>query len=204
MTLPDDADGVGPIEDLNGHTIEELDEYLDRGQFPPDSSIDDSPNCQIAIAGLLRLRRMAATLLDEEAAREAARDDGWIHTILGNIRAEARTGRSIPVQHDAPTAHLSLSEGAVRGIVRAAGDDIDGILIGRCLLDGDVTIPGAPVSVQVNASVVWGESIPELAPRVRQAIYAALALHTELNIVAVDVTITDVHVPARVAPSEGE
>jgi len=41
---------------LAGHTIEDLSDYLDRGRTPADPTIDDSPECQIALRSLQRLR----------------------------------------------------------------------------------------------------------------------------------------------------
>ena len=85
-----------------------------------------------------------------------------------------------------------ITEGAVRAIIRAAGDGVDGIFVGRCRFTGDITIPGEPVTIDVDASVLWGQSIPQTAERVREAITADLARHTVLNISAVNVTVHDV------------
>ena len=86
-----------------------------------------------------------------------------------------------------------MSEGAVRGLVRAAGDAVSGTLIGACVLIGDVTEPGSPITVAVEASVFWGQRIGSTAGHIRAAIESALLLHTELTIVAIDVTVTDVY-----------
>jgi uncharacterized alkaline shock family protein YloU len=53
--------------------------------------------------------------------------------------------------------------------------------------------PGAPITVAVHASVFGGERIRATAEHIRTAIESALLLHTELTIVAVDVTVTDIH-----------
>lgn len=181
--------------DLDGYTIDELSDYLDRGQTPRDPVIDSSPGCQIAIAALQRLRTISLALLEQDVAAEPPRGDKWVADILSSIGLEARAGRDIPLEHPAPTAHLAVTEGAVRGMIRAAGDAVGGALIGRCRLDGDVTVPGEPISIRVDVSVVWGERVRETADRVRGAIFAELGRHTELNVESVDVTIHDVQLP---------
>ena len=41
------------FEDLDGHTIEELSDYLDAGRTPVDASIEGSPGCRIALDALM-------------------------------------------------------------------------------------------------------------------------------------------------------
>ncbi|RFA23678.1 Asp23/Gls24 family envelope stress response protein [Subtercola boreus] len=190
--------------DLDGHTIDELSDYLEAGCLPFDPSIESSPGCQIAMAALIRLRGVSLSLLETEAIDEPARDDSWVAGILNRIGFEAQAGRSIPVSHPSAQAFLTLTEGAVRGLIRAAGDSVTGVLIGRCRLQGDVTVPGEPITVLVDASVFWGESIPEAAARVREAIYAELLKHTELTIAAIDVVIHDVHLSRSLGEDAAE
>lgn len=173
--------------------IEVFNDYLDRGDYPPRDLLDRSPDHQLTLDALVRFRRVTGALLADDIAAAARREDGWVATILANIHSEARAGRSIPLAHPSSIADLSISEGAVRGLVRAAGDAVSGTLIGACRLEGDVTEPGAPITVAVQASVFWGERIRATAEHIRTAIESTLLLHTELNIVAVDVTVTDVH-----------
>ncbi|WP_368498523.1 Asp23/Gls24 family envelope stress response protein [Herbiconiux sp. A18JL235] len=189
----DHRDEVSALDDpARDEVIELLSGYLDRGEAPPAELLQSSPENQLALAALQRVREAAGLLVDVDADGGGA-PEGWVEGILGNLTREVRAGRSIPLSHPSPRASLSLTEGAVRGLVRAVGDQIDGILVGRCVLDGDVTVPGSPVVVKVEASVFWGEPIPESAERLRAAIAGALLQHTELSVEAVDVTITDVH-----------
>ncbi len=161
-----DAQERDPSEaDLDGHTIEELSEYLDRGRTPADPSIDESPGCRIALAALVRLRTVSQSLLEADAEAEAAasvseRDDRWVRRILGSISRDAHAGRDIPVRSDDPRATLVLTEGAVRGMVRAAGDGVGGVLLGRCRLDGDVTVPGNPIGVFIEIILLLVMSFP--------------------------------------------
>lgn len=193
---PDDVDVLDLEPDaLDGHSIDELADYLDAGMLPADSSIDESPACQNALAALARIRTLSHGALDLQAAEEDPADESWIQGLLANISLEARAGRPIPLTPTAPTERAVLTEGAVRAIIRRAGDSVNGILVGRCVLDGDVTVPGAPVRVQVWATVLYGQPIHDAAALVRAAVTDELRRHTELNLAAVDVTIRDVRLP---------
>ena len=200
MTRDDDLSpelrsiGLEP-DDLDGHTVEELSAYLDADRMPVDATIEASPGCQLALQSMERLRGLSSALAREDAAAEeaAANDVGWIGRILDAIVLDARAGRRIPIEHPDPDADLGITEGAVRGIVRAAEGDVHGVIIGRCRFSGDVTVPGEPVEVSVDASVLWGESLPDVAGRLREAVARRLAAHTDLNVQAVDVVIHDIH-----------
>lgn len=182
----DHAEGPSDLLDV-------LSGYLDRGEEPPRELLNGSPTHHLALDALQRFRRLTGKLLADDIAAAPARDDGWVATILANIHRESRAGRSIPFAHPSSIADLSISEGAVRGLVRAAGDAVSGTLIGACTLEGDVGEPRAPIRIAVEASVFWGERIPFTAERIRTAIEYALLQHTELSVSAVDVTVTDVH-----------
>ncbi|MFB2555481.1 Asp23/Gls24 family envelope stress response protein [Herbiconiux liangxiaofengii] len=182
--------------------LDVFNDYLDRGEQPPAELIDASPENQLAWAALVRIREAATSLIDLEAEADAdPLAPGWVESILANVQREVRSGRSIPLSHPSPRARLSLTEAAVLGLIRAAGDTVDGVLIGRCVLEGDVSEPGAPVRVRVDASVFWGESIPERAELLRAAIAHTLLEHTELRVESIDVSVTDVHL--RRAHDEG-
>ena len=200
MTSPDSPD---PGEEwylsddepghLDGHTIEELSDYLDRGRIPTDRSIEHSPSCRIALASLERLRGAMGTMLQNDVDRAPVPDDRWVSAIMGAIVFDARSGRDIPISHSAPNARLTVTEGAVRGLVRAAGDRVDNLIVGRCRLDGDVTVPGTPITITVDASVYKGERIPALADELRNTLLVLLHAHTELIIAAIDVIIRDIY-----------
>lgn len=192
-SVADDEETAGERAHYNGHTFEELSDYLDRDRTPADPSIDGSPDCQIALKGMRRLRHAHRALLEEDVRRDVERGDGWVSSILAHISLEARAGRDIPIEHPSPTARLVVTEGAVRGILRAAGDSLPDIIVGRCRLDGDVTVPGTPITVRIDASIREGENIPATAAALRSALYAALREHTDLNVVTVDITIRDLY-----------
>lgn len=187
-------DGLDP-EDLDGHSIEELGDYLDNGREPRDPGIEDSPGCQIALDALARLRAESWAMLEVEALADRDRDQSWIQDVIANISRESRPGRDIPVRHPDPATRLHITEGAVRGLVRAAGDGTQGSLVGRVELAGDVTVPEQPITVTVTASAPFGPNLVVLAQLVRERIAAALRTHTELNVIAVNVAIENVHTP---------
>lgn len=199
----DDSTGANALgfepEDLDGHTMDELSDYLDAGRLPADPSIDASPGCRIALDALERLRRLGPALLDQDTAGEPQPDDNWVRSILDGIARDARAGRRIPFPVAEPDDDLGITEGAVRGLIRAAGDGVPGVLIGRCRLDGEVATPGAPVRIEVEASVPYGLPISRLAERLRDEIGERLRTHTELNLTGIDIVVHDV----RDLPSGG-
>lgn len=191
---PHDSAGLDALDpaNLDGHTIEELSAYLDAERTPTNFSIESSPGCRIALIALERLRELTAHTLETQAAAEPAPADSWVRSIMESIALEARAGRDIPITHPVPTAHLTMTEGAVRGMIRAAGDSVTEVIVGRCQLDGDVTVPGEAITVTVDISVAWGENIPIAADHAREAIHGQLSKHTELNIAAIHITVQDV------------
>jgi uncharacterized alkaline shock family protein YloU len=181
-------------EDLDGYTVDDLSDYLDAGMTPRDPVIDVSPACQIALAALARLKALTATFLDEEAAVEQPRDDSWISSLLQNISMESRAGRQIPFRKAELRTELVITEGAVRGLIRAAGDMVHGILVGRSALVGDVTRLDEPITVEVDATIIWRNNIPDAAQQLRDAIQITLARNTDLAVAGITVTISDVHI----------
>lgn len=183
--------GLEPT-DLDGHTLDELTDYLDAGRQPADRSIDESPGCQLALDALARLQGLGAELIAAEAAAEPEVDESWVDRILSGIAMDARAGRRIPFDSPDPKADLAITEGAVRGLIRSAENAVPGLLVGRCRLDGDVAQPGSPIRVEIDASALHGQSIPKVAEELRAEVDRSLRAHTELNVVAIDIAIKDI------------
>ncbi|MHA3684478.1 hypothetical protein ACXR2W_13100 [Leucobacter sp. HY1908] len=179
-------------EDLNGHTIEELSDYLDAGRSPADDSIDQSPGCQIALDALQRLRHLTVELIAADTEAAAEPHEGWVQGILAGIVLDARAGHRIPITTSVPDADLGITEGAVRGLIRAAESAVPGVVVGRCRFDGDITAPGAAIRIRVEASVPYGDPIPELADLLRTEITSRLKTHTTLNVAGIDITVHDI------------
>jgi uncharacterized alkaline shock family protein YloU len=197
MTAPtrrpslDPADALDPAN-LDGHTIAELSAYLDAERTPTNFSIESSPGCQIALRALARLHELTAHALEAQAAAEPAPPDSWVQGLMDRIALETRAGRDLAISKPSTTARLALTEDTIRRMIRAAGDGIPEVIVGRCGLDGDVAVPGQPITITVDISVAWGVNLPETAQRARAAIHRQLLKHTELAIAAIHITIQDV------------
>jgi hypothetical protein len=200
MAMTPDLNAVPADDDLDGHPMEELGDYLDRGRTPYDPSIENSAACRLALANMARVQELARNALERESELDPDRDDAWISGLLDTIRTEIRSGRDVPIGHPDPTLRLALTEAAVRGMIRRAGDTMGGVVMGRCVLDGDVTTPGQPIRVEVTASIEYGLAVDATADRLRGRIAAALDEHTELDVVRIDVTIDDVYPGERSRP----
>ncbi len=129
LSVPDDdLPGRRPVradDDLDGHSMEELAEYLDRGRNPIDPSIEGSAACRLALSNMQRLRELSLDALqhraDGESDRETAGSTGC------SRRSAPRSGPAgTPVSHPDPRLRLSMTEAAVQGIVRRAGDTMGG------------------------------------------------------------------------------
>ncbi|MFS4505458.1 Asp23/Gls24 family envelope stress response protein [Clavibacter sp. Sh2141] len=194
--LPPDGDRLpgAPALDADGEPLDmaALADYLDRGRTPRVAAYEDDPEVRNALRALERVRDLGRELVQVEAEEADAPGDDFFRGVLSHISRESRAGRDIPLSHPDPAVRLALTEGAVRTLVRQAGDEVPGVLVGRCTLDGDVTRAGEPVRVALTVSVVWGEPLPELAQRVRERVHAALLRHTELRVAGIDVTVVDV------------
>ncbi|GAA1597530.1 Asp23/Gls24 family envelope stress response protein [Leucobacter chromiireducens] len=180
------------FEDLDGHTIEELSDYLDAGRTPTDPSIEASPGCRIALDALGRLRDLTPELLAFDTAGEPEPEETWVQRILSGIALDAHAGRRIPLTAPTPDVDLGITEGAVRGMIRAAEATVPGVVIGKCRFEGDVTVLGEPVRVHVEVSVPYGVPIPDIAERLRTEISARLDAHTTLSVDGIDITVRDV------------
>ncbi|MFD2758748.1 Asp23/Gls24 family envelope stress response protein [Gulosibacter faecalis] len=179
-------------DDLDGHTIDEIEDYLDRGRTPSDPTIEASPGCRLALDALVRLRTAGADLLASDTAAEPEADDDWVQSILTGIRLDVNAGRRIPVASPDANADLGVTEGAVRALIRAAESVVPGALIGRCRLEGDVTVSQAPVRIRIDLSVPYGEPVLPLATRLRAEIAERLERHTDLNVVEINIDVHDV------------
>lgn len=178
-----------------GKTIEEISDYVEGGRSPYDPEIETCPDCLNALDALERAGRLSRDLVAADAAEMPEPSENWFRGVMTAVRAELRAGRSIPLSHPDPRVSMTVTEGAVQALIRASGDAIDGVFVGHSRIVGDVEVPGAPIAIDITASVAWGTSLPAAAAAVRRAVTDALAQHTELNITAVDVTVEDLHRP---------
>lgn len=194
--------GLEPA-DLDGHTIEELSDYLDAGRQPVDPAIEASASCQAALDSLERLRALTPELLAADIAEQPSPDESWVQRILGSIALDARAGRRIPIAVSAPDADIGITEGAVRGLIRGAERAVDGVVVGRCSFAGDVTVAGEAIRVRVEVSVPHGQPIHRLAAQLRSEITARLAAHTTINLTAVDIAVEDIQYSSNGEEEQG-
>jgi uncharacterized alkaline shock family protein YloU len=175
-----------------GHTLEELSLYLDTGEFPDPPHLESCPECRSGLDSLRRLSAAGEELFANDLAAAGSGRDDWMKDILANLTLELRPGRSIPLHSDDPADTLSETEGSVIALVRSVADSLPGAVAGKVRLEGDVTVPGEPVAVHVDLAVLFGHPLMPRAASLRQDLATALARHTELNISAIDITVTDV------------
>lgn len=188
-----DADDDGDAADDGAVSPERLVDYLDAGRQPYDPEIEESPEATAQLAALERLRSMGARLFEADAAATPAPDPSWIAGVMDRVRLESRAGRQIPLSSIDDRSTLHITEGAVRALIREAGDGVEGAMVISCTIRGDVSVPGALVRVEVVVSGLFGRSLPTLADAVREAVSSRLSRQTELTIEGVDVTVDDVH-----------
>ncbi len=178
-----------------GKSIDELSDYLSRERTPRDPEIETCPECLSALEGLNRIAQLSRDLITHDATLLPDPAESWFTNIIANIASEVRTGRSLPLHHDDSRVALSVTEGAVRTLVRSVGDEVDGVVIGRCDIAGDAETPHAPVEIMLTASLLWGLSAQETSHILRGRVHDALQKHTELNVTAINIEIDDLHGP---------
>jgi hypothetical protein len=183
----------------SGYSLEQLSAYRDRGRVPAIAAIDDNAECQAVLDSLDRMGELSRQLVEQDAADHPV-DENWLAGLLGAIAFEVRAGHDIDYLPgsasdggaDWPT-RLTITEGAVREIVRWAGDSVPGVLVGRVGIVGDARDPSTPVAIEVSISAPFGTPLTDQANAVRVAVAAALLAHTPLTVSTIDVTVTEVH-----------
>jgi hypothetical protein len=187
--MTETEEGIGG----SGYTLDDLSAYLDRGRLPAIAAIDTNAECRAVLDSMERVGALSRELLASDVRENPSVDENWLGSLLTSISRELRAGRDIPLSSTDPTTSLSITEGAVRELVRSAGASVDGVLVGSCTLIG--TPDGTePIQVSLTISVVLARPLQELADEVRKRVYSELLKHTELDIEAVNVTIGDVHI----------
>jgi len=169
----------------SGYSLDDLSAYLDRGRTPRIAAIEDDAECQAVLAEIERLGALSRRLVDESAEPVEA---GWLDRLVGGLGRELRAGRDLPFAGSTPERRLVMTEGAIREVVRRAGDRVDGVLVGRCRLGWDDGTPHLSISISVTPD----RSLPAIADEVRAAIAAALDRDTPVTAAVVDIEIEDV------------
>jgi hypothetical protein len=176
-------------EDLDGHTIEELEDYLDRDRLPADPTIDGSPSCQIALAALQRLKNATRALLDPTVREQRSRDD-WVADAIGRISLEARAGRRFPLPQLEPGLDAVVTEGALRGLVRAIGDDVPGVLTGAVHLTTEA--PFQTAALEIDVALIYGHPLAQVVENLRRSLMDVLPDHAPFDLERIDIRVVDV------------
>lgn len=198
MTMADStSDDLAALtaDDLDGHTIEELAEYVDRGRTPLDPSIESSASCRHAVAALERLRTVSAGFLSDDTDADPVADDAWLSGVMAQISVDARAGADFTVLTTGAGDEVVMTEGALRALVRAAGDEQPGFLVGRVRFAGDLSAPDAELTVEVDVIVGYGVALRPAVELLRGAIVERLTTHTLFRRLRVDVIVRDLVLP---------
>ncbi|GAA2855425.1 Asp23/Gls24 family envelope stress response protein [Paenarthrobacter ilicis] len=175
-----------------GHSLAELSAYLDTGEIDDPRHLDSCPECQAGLASLRKLSALGSDLVSADVAEAGSGTDDWMQSILDNLKLELRAGRSIPLEAEHPEDTLWETEGSVSALIRSVADSLPGTAAGKCRLHGDVTVPGAPITVEVEIAVVYGNPLVTRAAELRDQLEEALSIHTELTIDAINISVTDI------------
>ena len=175
-------------ERFGAFTLEELSDYLDSGRDPVRPEIDRDPEALAALGRLESLRTASRDLLDADVS---GADDSWITGVLTSIRTTAHAGRDIPVPDDDPASTLVVTEGALRGLVRALGDDVPGLVVRRTRFTGDVTVPVGAVDVEVTVAVTADGPVHDRTEALHVAVAAVLEAHAPFAVRTVVVRVAD-------------
>lgn len=169
----------------SGYTLEEIADYHERGRVPAIPAIDGDPQCRAVLDSMDHLGTLSRQLLERDAEVEI--EESWFQKILGEVARESRAGRDLPMD-DGDDALLVMTEGAVRGLVRDAGDSVDGVLVERVEVRIDEGAHGS-VDVALSISVLHGVPLPAAAEQVRTEVRRALIASATWTVGSVDVTI---------------
>jgi hypothetical protein len=186
VTGLDDDDDIGG----SGYSLEELSAYLDRGRVPRIAAIESNAQCQAVLASMERMSALSRELVAEEAKTPIP--EAWYEGIMREVLREVRAGRDIPLRRPVGGTELVVTEGALRELIRAVGDAVPGVFVGRVRLEQQH--PHGPLQVGLSLSVRFGRRIADAVAEVRDAVTAAVQRHGDLRIDEVDVTVDDVHV----------
>lgn len=176
----------------SGHTLEQLAAYEERGRTPAIPEIDGDPECRAVLDSMSRLGALSRELVEHDAPREVP--ESWFQQILGEVARESRAGRDLPVVDAAPV-RVVVTEGAVRGLVREAGDAVAGVLVERVQveLEADAaTGTGGRLEVRLTISALYGTRLVTVADDVRARVRRALEEHTDWAVGAIDVVVDSV------------
>lgn len=185
----------------SGYTLEDLSAYLDRGRTPTIAAIETDAEAQAVLASLERFGALSRELVERESEPVP---QGWFDKVMRDVTRELRAGRDIPLTTPDERIEMVITEGAIRELVREAGDGVPGVLVGRTTVSGDLEQLGAEVSVRVTISVLFGRRLVEASDAVRDAVADALGAQTTLRVREVVVVVDNIHTADKTEPEKRE
>ncbi|MBI5160184.1 MAG: Asp23/Gls24 family envelope stress response protein [Micrococcales bacterium] len=190
--MTDEKAGTAPGVGGSGYSLDDLSAYSDRGRRPSIAAIDSNPECQAVLDSIERLGRLSRELVDESAATLPRPDESWIQALLESIAREVRAGADIPFPSGVEGTTVTMTEGAIREVVRTAGDTVPGVLVSRVHLE---VAEDGTARVALSVSVAYARPLPAVAAQVREAVQEALARQSPIAAREIDVTVDDIHLP---------
>lgn len=175
-------------EHFGAFSLEALSDYLDSHRTPVRPDIEGDPVAAAALVRLEALRTASRDLLDTEATNA---DDRWIAGVLTAIRTTAHAGRDIPVPDADPASTLVVTEGALRGLVRALGDEVPGVVVRRTRFTGDLDVAGGSVDVEVSIVVTADGPVHLRAEALHDLVADAFAAHAPFVVRTLVVRVAD-------------
>ena len=172
-------------------TMEEFDAHLPTGSPASEAHVPGCPECQARLAALGWLEALSAELFEEDVRAAGAGDQSWLEDVLANPSLESTAGRSMPPAGARPDDDRLRTESSIISLIRATGDAVDGTIIGKCRLYGELAAAQAPVRVEVSVTALWGYPLPGLAADLRATLSGALTTRTDLNVTGIDIIVTD-------------
>ena len=168
----------------------------DRVSGPSDRESDDEATQRYL--DLIRSVHDEWTTLEAEGDSSVQLSATALSTIKEAVRADFRHGAHVEVP---PTAAgpYTLSEQALRTVVRNAVDSVPGVIALRTTFDheppkGGHRTRGVPSRIRCRISAAAGDrDLLEVADEVRTAVIAACREHMDLTDLRVDIHIEDLH-----------
>lgn len=171
----------------SGHTLEDLSAYLDRGRTPRVAAIEEDAECQALLASMAHASDVARALAAEDTRDAGDIADSWYDELILRVRDEVRSGKDLALGELDDSTRTTVTEGALREVVRRAGDLVDDVLVGSVSLDADAD----GIVVRVAIGVVHGARMQERAGLVRSAVHDALSSHAPSPITSIDVVVDE-------------
>ncbi|MEU2728744.1 Asp23/Gls24 family envelope stress response protein [Streptomyces griseoviridis] len=207
-TDPPDHAADGDDEQLPcGRLLSQVWESWETGADDP--HLRSCPHCRQAVAELEELESVVRALPEEPVERYKDELTSLTQRVMDVVRLELRPGRPLPLGE--PAEDLWIMESVAARSLRAAAESVPGVRAGSCRLlprpDGapalapgvfEVTSPDAvgPVAVRLDIHAPADASLPDLAERVRLRVLETADRQLGMDIVAVDIRITDLLEPA--------